>query len=141
MRKVAICLMANRPCSNPFLHIKIKRNQSYGLIPLNWHAERDKSASRISCSTTAPQCSQYPSSHHSATKQLFKLFYLTLRAPSGFESLFNVKIKREQYLRHYSLLIGTLKGIRTPDPLLRRQMLYPTELSARMGCLSQRKLL
>ena len=25
---------------------------------------------------------------------------------------------------------GTLKGIRTPDPLLRRQMLYPTELSA-----------
>ena len=32
----------------------------------------------------------------------------------------------------YSLytLTGTLKGIRTPDPLLRRQMLYPTELSA-----------
>ena len=25
---------------------------------------------------------------------------------------------------------GTLKGIRTPDPLLRRQMLYPTELAA-----------
>ena len=27
-------------------------------------------------------------------------------------------------------IFGTLKGIRTPDPLLRRQMLYPTELSA-----------
>ena len=25
---------------------------------------------------------------------------------------------------------GTLKGTRTPDPLLRRQMLYPAELSA-----------
>ncbi len=28
------------------------------------------------------------------------------------------------------LLFGTLKGTRTPDPLLRRQMLYPAELSA-----------
>jgi len=30
---------------------------------------------------------RYPSSHHYATKQLFKLFCLTLRALSGFESL------------------------------------------------------
>ena len=28
--------------------------------------------------------------------------------------------------------IGALKGTRTPDPLLRRQMLYPAELSAQM---------
>ena len=27
-------------------------------------------------------------------------------------------------------LIGALRGTRTPDPLLRRQMLYPAELSA-----------
>jgi hypothetical protein len=28
--------------------------------------------------------------------------------------------------------IGALKGTRTPDPLLRRQMLYPAELSAQV---------
>ena len=28
------------------------------------------------------------------------------------------------------LFVGALKGTRTPDPLLRRQMLYPAELSA-----------
>ena len=27
---------------------------------------------------------------------------------------------------------GTLRGTRTPDPLLRRQMLYPAELSAQI---------
>ena len=27
--------------------------------------------------------------------------------------------------------VGALRGTRTPDPLLRRQMLYPAELSAR----------
>ena len=27
---------------------------------------------------------------------------------------------------------GALRGTRTPDPLLRRQMLYPAELSARV---------
>ena len=31
-----------------------------------------------------------------------------------------------------TLPAGALKGTRTPDPLLRRQMLYPTELSAQI---------
>ena len=35
----------------------------------------------------------------------------------------------------FPMLIGALKGTRTPDPLLRRQMLYPAELSAQ-GVLS-----
>ena len=30
-------------------------------------------------------------------------------------------------------LSGAPEGIRTPDPLLRRQMLYPTELQAQIG--------
>ena len=29
-------------------------------------------------------------------------------------------------------MIGTPEGTRTPDPLLRRQLLYPPELQARM---------
>ena len=32
----------------------------------------------------------------------------------------------------FPMLIGALKGTRTPDPLLRRQMLYPAELSAQV---------
>ena len=41
-----------------------------------------------------------------------------------------IKRKSKSQPKGYNLLFGTLKGIRTPDPLLRRQMLYPTELSA-----------
>ena len=72
---------------------------------------------------------RYPTSHRYATKQFPKLFCFTLRALSGFESLIKIKIKKPQP-KGYNFFIGTLKGIRTPDPLLRRQMLYPTELSA-----------
>ena len=32
----------------------------------------------------------------------------------------------------YTHHIGALEGTRTPDPLLRRQLLYPPELQARM---------
>ena len=32
-----------------------------------------------------------------------------------------------------STIIGTVGGIRTPDPLLRRQLLYPTELQPRVN--------
>ena len=35
----------------------------------------------------------------------------------------------------FSIRSGALRGTRTPDPLLRRQMLYPTELSAQIKCL------
>ena len=39
-------------------------------------------------------------------------------------------------------LFGALKGTRTPDPLLRRQMLYPAELSAHFAvCLTARTIL
>ncbi len=38
----------------------------------------------------------------------------------------NSKVK----LKSLTLEFGALKGTRTPDPLLRRQMLYPAELSA-----------
>ena len=30
-------------------------------------------------------------------------------------------------------MIGALEGTRTPDPLLRRQLLYPAELQAHIG--------
>ena len=33
----------------------------------------------------------------------------------------------------FPMLIGALKGTRTPDPLLRRQMLYPAELQAHIN--------
>ena len=37
------------------------------------------------------------------------------------------------------ILLGTLGGTRTPDPLLRRQMLYPAELQAHIiSCLKNK---
>ena len=101
-------------------------------LSFNWHAERDKSASRIYCSST--QCFAFGTRLHTATLQnsFPNCFALRFAPSQGSNPFLNIKIKREQYLWHRSLLIGTLKGIRTPDPLLRRQMLYPTELSARV---------
>ncbi len=50
-----------------------------------------------------------------------------------FESLSSIILKKqEQHRLALFLFFGALKGTRTPDPLLRRQMLYPAELSARV---------
>ena len=46
-----------------------------------------------------------------------------------FESLNNIRIEtKKQHLFRYCYIYGGPKGIRTPDPTLRRRMLYPTEL-------------
>ena len=46
-----------------------------------------------------------------------------------FESLNNIRIEtKKQHLYRYCYIYGGPKGIRTPDPTLRRRMLYPTEL-------------
>ena len=37
-------------------------------------------------------------------------------------------------------LCGVLEGIRTPDPLVRSQILYPTELQAHIILLSEHKI-
>ena len=34
------------------------------------------------------------------------------------------------HIKRYARRLGALEGTRTPDPLLRRQLLYPTELQA-----------
>lgn len=39
-------------------------------------------------------------------------------------------INKEKTANKGGLSFGALRGTRTPDPLLRRQMLYPAELSA-----------
>ena len=41
-------------------------------------------------------------------------------------------LKKQQAELQLTASIGALKGTRTPDPLLRRQMLYPAELSAQV---------
>ena len=55
-----------------------------------------------------------------------------LNCISGFFKLYSILIKEKEH--HLAVMFffvaGTLKGTRTPDPLLRRQMLYPAELSA-----------
>ena len=50
-----------------------------------------KNASHSSCSVTESQGFQYPPSHHSLIKQSTGLFYLTVRAHSGFESLLAIQ--------------------------------------------------
>ncbi len=72
---------------------------------------------------------RYPSAHQKAKKQPPTVFF-SLFALSGFESL--VIIIKGTYLYGMFLLFGVLEGIRTPDPLVRSQILYPTELQARM---------
>ena len=51
----------------------------------------------------------------------------------GFEPMIssatNSRVNQLRYIHH----IGALGGTRTPDPLLRRQLLYPPELRARTG--------
>ena len=42
------------------------------------------------------------------------------------------KISGDLLIENRRLFIGAPEGIRTPGPLLRRQLLYPTELQARM---------
>ena len=37
------------------------------------------------------------------------------------------------------LIFGTPEEIRTPDPLVRSQVLYPAELRARKACIIQEK--
>ena len=39
---------------------------------------------------------------------------------------------RQQKRTPYGVLVGVLGGIRTPDPLVRSQILYPTELQAHL---------
>ena len=58
-----------------------------------------------------------------------ELSYFPLALPPC-SNPFNINEKASHNPKGYNLLFGTLKGIRTPDPLLRRQMLYPAELSA-----------
>ena len=46
--------------------------------------------------------------------------------------LFTVtKYRQIRILYYIQNSLGAPEGIRTPDPLLRRQLLYPTELQAR----------
>ena len=54
-------------------------------------------------------------------------------SPKGrdFESLLNISTKKEDtHKSGYLIFCGVLGGIRTPDPLVRSQILYPTELQA-----------
>ena len=37
------------------------------------------------------------------------------------------------HIKRYARRLGALEGTRTPDPLLRRQLLYPPELQAHIG--------
>ena len=37
------------------------------------------------------------------------------------------------HIKRYARRLGALEGTRTPDPLLRRQLLYPPELQAQIG--------
>ena len=78
-------------------------------------------------------CSLYSKLRHKFRRSLELVGWII-----GFEpmvsSATNWRFNQLSYTHHISQRTvyadGTLKGIRTPDPLLRRQMLYPTELSA-----------
>ena len=101
-------------------NIKIKEEHYLAATFLfNWHAERDSTlAARSRLRSFAA----------------LTVYRTVIHYRSYFESLFPFyKNKEEPIFRIDSSLFGTLKGTRTPDPLLRRQMLYPAELSAHIS--------
>ena len=51
----------------------------------------------------------------------------------GFEpTVFGTTIRRFNQLSYTHHIHGALEGTRTPDPLLRRQLLYPPQLQAQL---------
>ena len=66
------------------------------------------------------------------------LYQLNYIHHNGWGRLIRTTECKSQSLVPYRLAIphrGATKGIRTPDPRLRRAMLYPAELLSHMGCL------
>ena len=67
-----------------------------------------------------------------------RLFFLTLRALTGFESLSYI-MRKVRHPYGYRTLSGAPQGTRTPDLLVRSQTLYPAELAAH-SCLKTAKI-
>ena len=88
-----------------------------------------------------------PSSYTDKTLNIFPIFFHLIKNPchkqgykrwiEGFEpSASRATIWRANQLRHIHHLLGVPGGTRTPNLLLRRQLLYPAELRTHMDHLN-----